>query len=80
MSQTSNSMSTCFVFQIIIKKKTKKERKKKEKTKKKKNSKLTLKAQNNVVDTCCQKPPSVNSVLEQLHSPTHVSSEGLLQR
>lgn len=49
------------------------------KLKKKKNSKLTLKAQNNLVDTCCQKLSSVNSVLEQLHSPTHVSSEGLLQ-
>ncbi len=31
------------------------------------------------MDTCCQKPSSVNSVLEQLHSPTHISSEGLLQ-
>lgn len=47
--------------------------------KKNKTSKLTLKAQNNLVDTHCQKPPSVNSVLEQLHSPTHISSEGLLQ-
>lgn len=58
--------------------KKRRERKKKNKEKKQ-NSKLTLKAQNNLVDTCCQKPPSVNSVLEQLHSPTHISSEGLLQ-
>lgn len=38
-----------------------------------------LKAQDNPVDTCCRKPPPSNSVLEKLHSPTHVPSEGLLQ-
>lgn len=73
MSQTSNSKSTCFS-------KIKKERKERQRKKKQnKTSKLTLKAQNNLADTCCHKPSSVNSVLEQLHSPTHISSEGLLQ-
>lgn len=43
------------------------------------NSKLTLKAQNNLLDTCSRKPPLVNSVLQQLHSPTHISSDGLLR-
>lgn len=61
------------VFQKIKKKRREKKRKIIQ------TSKLTLKAQNNLVDTCCQKPPSVNSVLKQLHSPTHISSEGLLQ-
>lgn len=71
MSQTANSTSICLFFKI--------KKRKEKKTGKKKTSKLTLKAQNNLVDTCWQKPPSVNSVLEQLHSPTHISSEGLLQ-
>lgn len=46
---------------------------------KKKKKKLTLEAQNNLLDTCSQKPPSDKSELKQLHSPTHISSEGLLQ-
>lgn len=70
-------MSTCLFFQKLEKEKKKQEKKRKKNTKQ--TSKLTLKAQNSLVDTCCQKPPSVNSVLEQLHSPTHISSEGLLR-
>lgn len=65
-------MSDCFS-------KIKKKEKKENNQTKKQTSKLTLKTQNNLADTCCQKPSPVNSVLEQLHSPTHISSEGLLQ-
>lgn len=67
MSQTLNSKSTCFKHFIKGKKSQQTHPKEKNKTK------------NKQTDTCCQKPPSVNFELEQLHSPAHISSEGLLQ-
>lgn len=73
MSQTSNSKST-FVFFSQKLQKEKNNSKLNHKSTKKKNQK-----KNNQVDSCCQKPPSVNPELEHLHSPAHVSSEGLLQ-
>lgn len=56
------------------------------KKRKKKNRKKTTKQQTHPKKhktiwwiPAVKKPSSVNSVLEQLHSPTHISSEGLLQ-
>lgn len=71
MSQTSNSKSTCLFFQKLKNKKQNKEIKTNQQTHPKKHKTTWW--------IPAKKPPSVNSVLEQLHSPTHISSEGLLQ-
>lgn len=72
VSQTSNSKLTCLFSKTQKKNKTKQ---KENKTKQQTHPKSTKQSGG----LTGQKPPSVNSILEQLHSPTHVSSEGLLQ-